>query len=244
MQALIAALITGCMASAVVFFPIRLARGARTLGFSRDRQMKVAVTAFCILGTWFGLVVWGALTGFFQTPVFSVFGIPFTHVNYLVLGPVILGSLLMWFSPTTCALIDTLSPYRLMLFETARTVGVVFLVRYVEGGLPGIFALPAGIGDVFIGCTAPLISYLYRRYGERVRILAIGWNILGLVELAMSLVIGYLVFGLRVFPGVEVSNTGVPTGFPLVLIPGFGVPLMVLVHIIALRVLRRMQPLT
>jgi hypothetical protein len=237
MQTILAILITGCMGLAAIFLPIQMSRSARSLGFSRRRQVRVGVVTFLILGTWLGLVLWGALTGFFGTPVFEIYGIPFTHVTYLVLGPVIFGSLLLWLSPTTRALIDTFTPFRVIMIETARAIGAVFLVRYFRGELPGIFALPAGIGDVFIGVTAPIMAYLYRAYGKKVRALAIGWNILGIAELATSFTIGYLAFALKVFPGVVISNVAVPTAFPLVLIPGFGVPLTILVHIIALRLI-------
>ena len=238
MQSIVSITITACMALAAVFLPLRIFQGSQALGFSKSKSIRVAALTLLLIGGWLGLVIWGALAGFFQTPVFEISGIPFTHVNYLILGPVILGSLLIWLSPTTRALIDTFAPHRVMLIETARAIGAVFLVRYFEGSLPGIFALPAGIGDLFIGATAPVISYLYRTRGEHVRKLAIGWNILGLAELAMSFVMGYLAFGLKVIPGIDTS-VNIQTAFPLVLIPGFGVPLMILMHIIALRLLTK-----
>jgi hypothetical protein len=36
-----------------------------------------------------------------------------------------------------------------------RLVGIVFLVLMVRGQMPALWALPAGIGDVLIGATAP-----------------------------------------------------------------------------------------
>lgn len=235
MQSIIAILITACMALAVIFFPVRIYTSARTLGFPKSKQIRVTLIAFLLFGVWFSLVLAGSLTGFFETPFTTVAGIPFTHVNYLVLVPVFLGCVLIAFSPTTRALIDTFAPHRVMLIETARSIGGVFLVRYAQGALPGIFALPAGIGDVFIGVTAPLISHMYLKTSFKARPLAIVWNILGILELMISLTIGYLVSGLKLF-SVSIPAT---TTFPLVLIPGFGVPLMILFHIIGLRLLLR-----
>jgi hypothetical protein len=126
-----------------------------------------------------------------------------------------------------------------MLAQIARLIGAIFLVRYFMGDMPGAFALPAGIGDVLIGLTAPIVAWLYTTRGDRVRGLAIAWNILGILDLVNALVLGFLAFGLRVFPGPETSPAGQPTAFPLILIPGYGVPLMMLVHIVTLRLLLR-----
>jgi hypothetical protein len=35
--------------------------------------------------------------------------------------------------------------------------GGVSLVRYFEGQLPGVFAIPAGIGDILTGIFAPVL---------------------------------------------------------------------------------------
>ena len=230
-----AILITTCMALAAIGFPLRIARSARALGFPKTKQIRVTRIAALVMGLWFSFVLWGSLTGFFETPPFLVLGIPLTHVNYLALGPVLLGVTLIAVSPTTRVLLDTLTPQRVMLIETARAIGGVFLVRYFQGELPGIFALPAGIGDLFIGMTAPLMAYLYAKKGDQVRSLAIAWNIFGILELVVSLTVGYLVSTLKLF-SVSIPAT---TAFPLILIPGFGVPLMILFHLIALRVLIR-----
>jgi len=232
-----AILITACMALAAIGFPLRIARSARALGFPKTKQVRVTLIAVLVMGLWFSFVLWGSLTGFFETPPFPVLGIPVTHVNYLALGPVLLGVTLIAFSPTTRALLDTLAPQRVMLIETARAIGGVFLVRYFQGDLPGIFALPAGIGDLFIGLTAPLMAYLYMKEGDHVRSLAIAWNIFGILELIVSLTMGYLVSALKLF-SVSIPTTA---AFPLILIPGFGVPLMILFHLIALRVLVRQR---
>jgi hypothetical protein len=232
-----AILITVCMALAAIGFPLRIAQSARALGFPKTKQVRVTRIAALVMGLWFAFVLWGSLTGFFATPPFSVLGVPVTHVNYLALGPVLLGVTLIAVSPTTRALLDTLAPQRVMLIETARAIGGVFLVRYFQGELPGIFALPAGIGDLLVGLTAPLMAYLYVKKGDQVRNLAIAWNIFGILELIVSLTMGYLVSTLKLF-SVSIPTT---TAFPLILIPGFGVPLMILFHLIALRLLVRQR---
>jgi len=132
-----AILITACMAFAAIGFPLRIAWSARALGFSKTKRVRVTRIATLVMGLWFSFVLWGSLTGFFETPPFLVLGIPLTHINYLALGPVLLGVILIALSPTTRALLDTFVPQRVMLIETARADGGVFLVRYFQGELPG-----------------------------------------------------------------------------------------------------------
>lgn len=240
MQPAIAISIVAMMSFVPILFPIRIADSATQLHFSpRKRALAVLIT-FLLLGGWLALVLWGSLSRSFPGPI-RIQGVPASipQVAYLSLGPVILGSLLIALSPTTRALLDNFQPHRVMLIQTARVIGGVFLVRYLTGDMPGVFALPAGIGDVLIGVTAPVISYLYATRGDRVRALAIGWNILGMLDLVNALTVGFLAFGLRAFPGAQATSAGQPTTFPLILIPGFGVPLTMLLHIVALRLLLR-----
>ena len=55
--------------------------------------------------------------------------------------------------------------------------GFGFLTLYIYGVLPGIFAWPAGLGDMAIGVTAPLVlSALLRRPGFAARKSFVAWN--------------------------------------------------------------------
>src|SRR6202795_3972984 len=49
----------------------------------------------------------------------------------------------------------SLSPRPLTFVHSWRIAGFTFLALYAAGLLPGIFALPAGLGDIAIGVTAP-----------------------------------------------------------------------------------------
>ena len=44
-----------------------------------------------------------------------------------------------------------------------RFAGLGFIALYAYGVLPGLFAWPAGLGDMAIGVTAPLVIYALRR---------------------------------------------------------------------------------
>jgi len=60
--------------------------------------------------------------------------------------------------------------------------GVVFLILYFLGLLPFRFAVPGGVGDIFIALTAPVVAN--RLEFARKKILFC-WHILGLLDLLM-----------------------------------------------------------
>ena len=71
-----------------------------------------------------------------------------------------------------------------MALQVWRVGGLFFLVEWARGHLPGGFALPAGIGDVLVGLTAPLVAAgLARHQGERA---FAWWNGLGLLDLVVA----------------------------------------------------------
>ncbi len=56
----------------------------------------------------------------------------------------------------------SLNPGVLTFVQSWRIAGLAFLALYTVGLLPGVFALPAGWGDIAIGATAPLAALKLR----------------------------------------------------------------------------------
>jgi hypothetical protein len=102
--------------------------------------------------------------------------------------------------------------------QTFRIMGSVWLVRYFAGQLPGLFALPAGIGDVATGLLAPFVAYAWYSGKPYARGAAIAWNLFGMADLVDAVVLGTLTGGAG---GIV---------FPIVLIPAYGVPRAFLIH--------------
>jgi hypothetical protein len=98
--------------------------------------------------------------------------------------------------------------------------------------LPGVFALPAGWGDIAIGITAPLVAWLWKPQPPARAFVV--WNLLGSLDLVMAVTLGVLASATPV--GVLAGDvTTRPMGqFPLSLIPTFFVPLLLIFHLIAL----------
>jgi hypothetical protein len=150
-----------------------------------------------------------------------------------VLTPIVL--LALWYAASAgfrqFAL--TLNPRTFTIVQTWRIGGFVFLVLHAHGILPGVFALPAGLGDIVVGATAPFVV-MKLAYPEH-RKAFILWQILGMSDLVMAVSLG-------MFAGVispDAIRTGAMTVLPMSLIPTFAVPLLITLHIICIAQARR-----
>lgn len=108
--------------------------------------------------------------------------------------------------------------------QTFRAIGGIFIVYWAAGHMPGGFALPAGLGDLLVGLTAPWVTRYVIRGGYSKRLVVI-WNLIGVLDFVVAFATGFA------------FNT--PTVYPLVLVPGFLVPLALGFHLHSLRKLWR-----
>ena len=120
-----------------------------------------------------------------------------------------------------------------------RALGVIFLILYGTGKLPGVFAWPAGLGDVLVGVLAPVVAVAYARDPNQNADLVSAWNLFGLADLVIAVAAGMLTSPspLQLF-AFDLPNELV-SQFPLVFVPAFLVPVSVLLHLASLRKLRR-----
>ena len=146
----------------------------------------------------------------------------------VALGATLLVGYLLLLSPTFRRIIAAVPQHWLIGIQVFRILGAVWLVSYFAGGLPGLFALPAGIGDVATGLVAPFVAYAWYRGKPYARSAAIAWNLFGMADLVNAVVLATL------------TGAGASIVFPLVLIPAYGVPRSLLMHSYSLiRLLRR-----
>ena len=82
----------------------------------------------------------------------------------------------------------SLDPRVLTIVQSWRIAGFVFVVLYFYGILPGMFANPAGWGDIAIGLTAPWVAMKLAEPGHRKGF--IFWNALGLLDLIVAVTTG------------------------------------------------------
>jgi hypothetical protein len=119
-----------------------------------------------------------------------------------------------------------------------RVLGGGFLFLYAFDILPGLFAYPAGLGDMAIGVAAPFFAAALYTGGVSRRRLVL-WNWLGLFDFVVAFATGIFTSGgaFGLLTGA-VSNAPVQQ-LPLLLVPAFAVPVFILVHFAALLQLRR-----
>src|SRR5262249_23828692 len=113
-----------------------------------------------------------------------------------------------------------------------RLVGIVFLILMATGQMPALWALPAGIGDVIVGATAPWVArHLHAPGGKR---LAVVFNLFGMTDLIVAVALGVMTSPgpAQLFHTVPTSELA--TDFPLALVPTFLVPLAFMLHIVSL----------
>jgi hypothetical protein len=141
-----------------------------------------------------------------------------------------LAAFLVWMgiSPGFRRFVLSLDPRVLTLMHAWRLGGFAFLTLYTYGILPGLFALPAGLGDMAIGATAPFIALGWMGASHRRAFLR--WQVLGILDLVVAVSMGALTsFFAPVGPRPFAMSV-----LPLSLIPTFAVPLLLILHIICI----------
>ncbi len=130
----------------------------------------------------------------------------------------------------------------LTMMQHWRVVGFAFLPLYAFGVLPGLFAWPAGLGDVAIGLAAVLVVARLDRDSNYVKTSGFLWfNFLGLSDFAVAIATAGLSAG--AFPGL-ISNgaTSAPLDvWPLNVFPSFIVPAFIILHLTVLLKVRELR---
>jgi hypothetical protein len=199
--------------------------GIRALPGDQWRRRRWAIGSAIVFTAWLVGVMLLAANGFFRF-AFWPRGIPTALATTLAVGYLFL------LSRTFREIIAAIPQHWLIAIQTARILGGVFLIRYFQGQLPGLFAIPAGVGDVLTGVFAPLVAYWWFTGKPYARSAAIAWNLFGMADLVNAVAIGWLTGG---------GGGGIV--FPIVLIPIYAVPRALLIHSYSLiGLLRKTSP--
>ncbi len=182
--------------------------GIRALPGNKSRRWRWIVGSALVFAAWLIGITVLASADFFPPP-----RIPVALTTTLAAGYAVL------ISPTFRAVIAGIPQHWLISIQTFRILGGVFLIRYFNGELPALFAVPAGVGDVLTGILAPLIAYWWFVGKPYARSAAIAWNVFGMADLINAVALGALTGG---------GGGGIV--FPIVLIPIYAVPRLLLIH--------------
>jgi hypothetical protein len=199
--------------------------GAIAVHLGRPRAIRLAVVGSGLLAAWAAVTAIVADAGGYRTE--AVLGITILAVFAAVL--------LSTRVPAVRALGDdprTLP--RLVGVQFFRVIGVLFVIMMFLGGLPAVFALPAGLGDLAVGISAPFVARRLAKGDTRGARL---FNWLGITDLVVAVTIGVLAGTVQL---IHVQpTTELMTVLPFVIVPTLAVPLYVALHVISLRLLAK-----
>ena len=123
----------------------------------------------------------------------------------------------------------------LTIVHAWRTVGFAFVLLHMRDALPGLFAWPAGLGDIAVAITAPGILFaLLKNPGFAASNRFIWWHVLGLVDFVAAVGTGVLSSGAFAALYHPTVTTSPVAEMPLVLIPAFFVPFLAITHFAAI----------
>ena len=185
-----------------------------------------------------GLVIWflyAGLMGYFGIISNSEMRPP--GIAFIVI-PVLLFLIFFLARPSASAQGVLAFPLWLILGTQCFRVGVELFLHqlWIEGLVPRMMTFNGANIDIYIGLSAPLIAWSSTR-GRWGLKLASAWNILGLLAL-----LNVVTRAVLTAPPLSLIHTEVPDRmigtFPFLLIPGFFVPLAVMLHVLAIRSIR------
>ncbi len=132
--------------------------------------------------------------------------------------------------------VEALDPALLVGLQSWRVLGMMFLFLMALGELPAVFSVPAGVGDVLVGVTAPFVAVKLRNGSLPERALG-AFVILGLLDFVAAFAFGN-VFSVQ--PD-RYAGFASMTQWPMVLVPGLFVPAFALLHLASWTAFRARQ---
>ena len=189
--------------------------------------VRPLVTAVVIL--WFAGVVAAHYAGLLRAGP----GRPPIPFGVAVAVPIVVFFASYWAVPRFRAAVLAVDVRLVTNLQAWRVAGFVFLPLLLFGHLPGLFAWPAGLGDVAVGLAAPWVAWRVVKdasYAATRGFAAFHW--LGLLDVVSAL--GTFTIASGIIPGLTNPTSVAIEEMPLSLIPGFLVPAFVILHAVAL----------
>lgn len=207
----------------------------RRLALKNGWSSRVSAGTLIVVASWAVVVFILGWNGMFEARPYAYF--PFIALGITV--PLLGGYLFLSRSFSLNRVLDQVPQRWLVSVQLYRALGVIFLILYSANMLPGVFAMPAGIGDLLVGISAPLVAYACAMGYRRSCLVTFLWNLFGIADLVLAVILGFL-SSPGPFQLLALKNPNVMiTSFPLVLIPTFDVPLSLVLHLASLKKLRQ-----
>jgi hypothetical protein len=194
---------------------------------------RAAFRVLAGLSVWF---IYAGLMGYFgvvKNTAMRPRGIAFIVV------PVIVFLLFFIVRSSANARVALAFPLWIILGTQCFRIGVELFIHqlWIDGLVPKMLTFGGANVDIYVGASAPLIAWLSTRGRLGIR-LALAWNALGLLALTNVVIRAVLTApGTFNLIHAEVPNRMFGT-FPFLFIPGFFVPLAVVLHMLAIQAIR------
>ena len=156
--------------------------GLKRASFSPSTRLAAWCTVALVLVVWLALIWMLAANGIFQRSIGAVPVLPLA-----IFVPVVIGSLVLARWKAIARLLDATPVSWLVGLQVYRILGGAFIVYWIHGTMPGVFALPAGVGDVLVGLLSlPAAIWVAsdRPIGKRI---GVRWNVLGLTDFVVAI---------------------------------------------------------
>ena len=187
-----------------------------------------------LLTAWFFAALVPVVRGFYRSAPSRT-----PTIQYGVLLPIAAGVALYWVWPALRRVLEAVPQEWIVGVQLYRALGLIFLVLYAQGRLPGSFAWPAGVGDIAVGLLAPVVAIAYAQRTRNANGWVRSWNLFGIADLVVAVGTGFLTSpSLLQRLALDAPNELV-TVFPLAMVPVFLVPLSILLHLASLQKLHQ-----
>lgn len=200
---------------------------------THDRNLSPILTA--TIAVWFLAVLAAGAVGVFQ----SAPARPPLSILVAVAAPPLLFAFVYRASRIFRGFVLRIDLRLLTAIQSWRVIGAMFLALYAFDLLPGLFAWPAGVGDVAVGLAAPFVLLAMLRGASTWRRQVAWLNIAGLVDFIGAIGTGILTSNTSLGFFANEAPRASMGALPLSLVPTFAVPLWIIFHMISLLQLRR-----
>lgn len=198
---------------------------------SEHSKFKVPTPVYAVLSLWLAAAWWVGDIGLFVADTSHAF----RPIALSAMIPVGLFFAVYALSPALRGWTATIPVALLTGLQAWRVIGFTFLPLWFFDVLPAPFGLVAGLGDVAVGFGAAFVAYAIAKDPTLIGGKAFkNVHIAGLVDFAAAIATAFLTSG--AFPTIwsgPVTSAAMEV-WPLNVFPSFGVPLFIILHVIAL----------
>ncbi len=184
--------------------------------------LRKGIIISSIITVWGGFMFWFCLSNY-VSKIEPPFGSLITPLSWII-PSLIIYIKRDWF------LEASISQKWLTGIQIFRIEGGVFLIEMIGGNVPAIFAYPAGIGDVIVGCSALVGLIYFRNRNNLPNQFIIFIIVIGIIDLMSAFFFGFTSSStspLQLFFPPEKSTLIL---FPTGMIPLFFVPIAIAFH--------------